>query len=118
MNEDKPLGNLTLMLRVADAARADIALTPDRVYYRFATDESIEDGELPGLKDGFAEFAGRVLDELAARENETALADEIKVSVFINNRVSQQKISEQSLRRLVDALKETADEFAFLNGFC
>ena len=118
MSDDKPIGRLTLMVRAADTARADIALTPDRIYYRFATDESIEDGELPGTKEEFDSFCCRLLDSVAAREAETPLADEIKLSIFTDNHTTDIKVSEQSLRRMVNELKAIADEFAFLGGFC
>lgn len=118
MSEETPTGNLTLMFCVADAARADIALTSDRIYYRFATDESIEDGELPGIKEGFDKFVSQIIADISAREGETPLADEIKVSVFLSNRATAFDLSEESLRRIVNSLKAIADEFGFLNGFC
>lgn len=118
MSEEKPIGRLTLMVRASDTARADIALTPERIYYRFATDESIEDGELPGTKEDFDKFCHRLLDNAVAREDETPLADEIKLSIFTDNRTNNFKASEQSLRRIVNDLKSIAEEFAFLGGFC
>lgn len=118
MSEDKKIGRLTLMLMATDTARADIALTPDRIYYRFATDESIEDGELPGSKEDFDGLCRRLLSNATSRDTETPLSDEIKLSIFTDNRATDIKVSEQSLRRLVNELRAIAEEFAFLGGFC
>lgn len=118
MKDVKDCSRLTIMMRVADTARADIALTPDRVYYRFATEETIEDGELPAPKEAFATLAENIVSDAEAKEGETALGSEMKVEIYVDNRVSGIKISEQSLRRLVNCLKGVAEEFAFLGGFC
>ena len=118
MKDLKDSGRLTLMLRVADTARADIALTPERVYYRFATEETIEDGELPAPKDDFGGLVESIVGDVEAKDGETPLGNEMKVEIFIDNRVSGVNVSEQSLRRLVNRLKCVAEEFAFLRGFC
>ena len=106
------------MVAVSDTARADIALTPERIYYRFATDESIEDGELPAAKDDFTALAGRILSDVTARGNEKELAAELRLTVFVDNRKRDIAVSEESLRRMVEELRAVADEFTFLRGFC
>lgn len=104
-------------MAVADMARADIALTPERIYYRFATDESIEDGELPAAKEDFGALAAKILSSAEARADESPLGDGVKVTVFVDNRVTDIKFSEQSLKRMVSDLRNIAEEFAFLAGF-
>ena len=118
MSEVNDCKRLTLMLKVADEYRADIALTADRIYYRFATDESSEDGELPPAKENFGDLLMSIVNEATARPDEDELSPEVKVSVFLDNRISDIKISEQSLRRMVERLRDVAEEFAFLAGFC
>lgn len=118
MKDAKDCGRLTIMMRVADTARADIALTPDRIYYRFATDETIEDGELPAPKEDFGELVEALVSEAGAKDGETVIGSEMKVELYLDNRVSGINFSEQSLRRMVDRLKHIAEEFAFLGGFC
>lgn len=118
MNDRKECRRLTVMMRVADVARADIALTPDRIYYRFATDDSIEDGELPASKEDFGALAARLNECAVARENECQLKQDVGLSLFVDNRICDVKASEESLRRLVCELRRVADEFAFLAGFC
>ena len=118
MKDLKDCNRLTVMMRVADTARADIALTPERIYYRFATDDTIEDGELPAPKEDFSVLAESIVKDAEANEGETPLGDDMKVEIYVDNRVSSIKVSEQSLRRLINRLKGVAEEFAFLGGFC
>lgn len=109
---------LTIMLGVSDTARADIALTADRIYYRFATDESIEDGELPAAKEDFATLAARIVAKAEAEAEEALLPDDVRVTLFVDNRLHRATVSEKSLRRMVDELCGIAEEFMFLRGFC
>lgn len=118
MNRQNGINRLTVMMRISDVARADIALTADRIYYRFATDDSIEDGELPPAKEDFNILADRLVSDLKANENECAINSEVKVDIFVNNRLSDINISEESLARFISRLCSLADEFGFLRGFC
>ncbi len=112
------MNRLTLMFRYGDEARADVAITPDKVYYRFATDDSIEDGELPPLKTDFETFAGSIVENIKAKNGENNIDEQMKVEIFVDNRILQTDLSQQSLRRTVEMLYDEADEFAFLQGFC
>ena len=107
---------LTIMLRVADVARADIMLVPERVYYRFVTEDSLEDGELAAVPD-FAAVASELIEAAKAAEGEKSLADGMLMQVFVNNRLSTDAVSEQCLRRMVNCLLPIAAEFQFLHGF-
>ncbi len=104
------------MMRVEDRARADLALTPERTYYRFATDSSIEDGDLPAIAD-FETAATALLEAVKGADDEKPLTGDMKVQIFVNNRLDNSLITEQSLRRLVSSLEPHAAEFAFLRGF-
>ena len=53
-NTDINIDRITFML-ASDDARCDATLTPEKIYYRFLTEDSLEDGELPGLRDKFQE---------------------------------------------------------------
>ena len=118
MTELADCKRLTLMVRVADVARSDIALTPARIYYRFATDDAIEDGELPPVKEDFRTLVTRLVNAAASKDGESKLGQDVRLSVFVDNRLSDLDTSEESLRRLVGELRAVADEFAFLSGFC
>ncbi|MDO4319610.1 MAG: hypothetical protein Q4C34_03445 [Bacteroidales bacterium] len=109
---------LTMMVRIDDTARADIALTPERTYYRFATDSSIEDGELAAVQGDFATVAAAIVEAAAARDGEPALPADVKIQIFVNNRLISTPASDLSLRRVVDLLQPLAAEFTFLRGFC
>ena len=107
---------LTLMFRVDDSARADLAITPTRTYYRFATEGSIEDGELGAVADFDAAMA-EIIDAAMPRPEETPLGADVKFQLFVNNRLAPETPTEESLRRVVDALQPLHAEFAFLKGF-
>lgn len=110
------INRITLMLKVDDTARADIALTPDRTYYRFATDSSIEDGELAAVKN-FDSIADEIVDAAHPRDSETGLASDVKLQLFINNRLTPGKPTEESLRRILKVVVPISPEFTFLEGF-
>lgn len=109
---------LTLMVRVDDTARADIALTPERTYYRFATDNSIEDGELAPVSSDFHTVAAQIVQAAAPCEGERPLAPDVRVQVFVDNRLDPAAgTTEEALCRLIDAVAPLAAEFAFLRAF-
>lgn len=112
------MNRLTLMFRYGDEARADVAITADKVYYRFATDDSIEDGELPAFKTDFEKLTSELTEAMKASEGEDEIDGEMKVEIYTDNRKSSTCVSRQSLRRAVEILTYEADEFAFLRGFC
>lgn len=107
---------ITLMMRAGDMARADIALTDERTYYRFATDSSIEDGQIAAV-DNFEIQMAEVIGAYPARDGETPLDPDMRFQLFVNNRLEGAAPSEQSLRRVVDICSAWAPEFAFLRGF-
>lgn len=108
--------SMTIMMMVADTARADLAFAPDRTYYRFATDSSIEDGSLAACAD-VGKLAADVLAAAAGDDGEAPLPSDVRVQIFVNNRLQSLRFSEASLRRLVGLLDPLAAEFTFLRGF-
>lgn len=107
---------ITLMIKVEDTARADIALTPERSYYRFATDSSIEDGELAAVAD-FQATAESIIAAAKPLNNETPLSDDVKLQLFVDNVLNREAPSEQSLSRIISIADGLFPEFSFLNGF-
>lgn len=107
---------ITLMVRVDDTARADIALTPERSYYRFATESSIEDGELTAVAD-FAAAAAAIVDAYMPHDGEQPLATDMRLQLFVNNRLAPEPPTEQSLARVIDTVIPLHPEFTFLAGF-
>lgn len=110
------INRLTLMMKVEGTARADIALTPDRTYYRFATDSSIEDGEL-GAVDNFEALSAELIDAAMPKDGETPLPADVKLQLFVNNRLAPERPTEQSLRRILRVIVPVFPEFSFLEGF-
>lgn len=106
------------MIGVSDIARADIAMTPERTYYRFATDESIEDGDLPASKADFQKTVCEILASAESAQKENDLNKDVKVTIFVDNRLKDITVSEESLKRMVNSLCGIAEEFMFLRGFC
>lgn len=108
--------NLAVMIMVNDTARADVSLTPSRTYYRFATDSSIEDGQIAPVAD-FADITAKVCEAITARSGERPLPRGVRIQLFDDNRLSRIEVSEESLRRAVAILDGLAPEFTFLRGF-
>lgn len=104
------------MFAADDIARADILLSADRIYYRFATDDSIEDGQLPPYKGDFAAFANEIVSEL---DNAKSTGDDsVKMTVFVDNKLATNTTDCETIAKTVATLCTVADEFAFLRGFC
>jgi hypothetical protein len=109
---------ITFMLKIEDNARADVAMTPDKTYYRFATLDTLEDGELPGLNEKFGNFAEDLLSSFNAGVGASADISPVKFTLFVNNRVAQPVIlNNDTLRKFVSTLADKYDEFGFLAGF-
>ena len=108
--------HVTVMMRIDDTARADISLTPDRSYYRFATDSSIEDGQLAPIA-GFEHVAQAVVDAARPLEGERPLPSDLRFQLFVNNVLTPAGATEESLSRVVEVLSPLTPEFSFLQGF-
>jgi hypothetical protein len=112
------IDRITFMLKIEDNARADVAMTPDKTYYRFATTDSLEDGELPGMGDKFGTFAEQLLASFNAGVGTTASIEPVKFTLFVNNRIANPVIlNNDTLRAFVNKLESAHDEFGFLSGF-
>jgi len=112
----RDINRITIMVRVDDTARADLALTPERSYYRFATDSSIEDGELAAVAD-FSATAAAIVDAYMPGNDETPLPADLRMQLFVNNRLASETPTEQSLTRILDTIIPLHPEFNFLTGF-
>lgn len=109
---------VSFMLSVADVARADVTMTPDKTYYRFMTEDSLEDGELPGLKEEFEPLVTRALEGFKAGVGVSSPTDPVKLGLFINNRkVIPEILNNSTLARFIDVMKRAYAEFIFLEGF-
>lgn len=106
------------MLSVEGTARADVMLTADRTYYRFATVDSVEDGELPGHPDTFDAFAGELLAVFNDSTSDGAPIDPVRFTIFVNStRVTPLTLNNDTLRTFIEKMARYAEEFAFMRGF-
>lgn len=118
MNSEPSVDRLSFMLSVPDAARADVTMTPERTYYRFMTEDSLEDGELDGLHEKFGEFISETLGSFRAGVGVSAPIDPVRLNMFVNNRkVEPEVLNNTTLRMFIRALMKGHDEFAFFGGF-
>ena len=120
MNEQvtAAVDRVSFMLSVTDVARADVTMTPEKTYYRFMTEDSLEDGELPGLKDDFAPTVSKAIEGFKAGVGVSSPTDPVKFSLFLNNRkVIPEILNNGTLARFLDVLKTVYAEFSFLEGF-
>lgn len=108
--------NITVMLMAGDEARVDIAITPARTYYRYATDSSIDDGELD-VVENFETVAQSIVEAASPRDGEQPLDGGVRLQFFVNNRISSGRPTVQSLDRLIGVLMPLAAEFSFLKDF-
>lgn len=112
------INRISFMFSVENRARADVMLSSDRTYYRFATEDSMEEGELPGNPEHFDEFARELLDVFRAGVGVNASTDPVHFTLFVNNtRVTPEVLNNDTLRRFICRMARYADEFAFLRGF-
>lgn len=107
---------LTLMLSIPDKARADVMISPERVYYHFATEDAIEDGDLPGSGDRIEPVCTRILDALQTREEETELPA-VKLQLYVDNALKPCAWSRQSLLRAIEQLTTLGEPLAFMRAF-
>lgn len=108
---------LAVMISIPGAGRADVMLTAERVYYRFATTDTVEDGDLPGLRERYQVVEARVLELLSPREGEQA-AEGVRADVFVDNvRATPKPLTSQALGRLAAELAVIDDVFVFLQSF-
>lgn len=109
-------GKIVVMIMVDDVARADLLLSSSRTYYRFATDSSIEDGELKGIE-RFESIAGDILDVVSGEVESGDVSHDVRLQLYFDNRLMPFKATEESLGRLIDILSALFPEFGFLRGF-
>lgn len=104
------------MLSIPDKARADVMISPERVYYHFATEDAIEDGDLPGPGDRIEAVCTRILDALQAKDDEAELSD-VKLQLYVDNALKPCQWSRLSLLRAIDQLVTLGDPLAFMRAF-
>ena len=109
------MDSLEITLSVPDRARADVLVTNDRIYYRFATPDTLDQGDLPGLKGDTPAMLDRIAKACTADGN-LIPPEELKITVKTDDTLLH-TISESALREIVGILQEIDEVFLFLRGF-
>ncbi len=104
------------MLSIPERARADIMISPDRVYYHFATEDAIEDGDLPGPGDRIEPVCTRILEALTARGDEQPV-EGVKLQLYVDNALTPCTWSRESLLRATEQLSTFGPAMEFLRNF-
>ncbi len=110
----------TLMISVRDKARADIAVSADRIYYRFATADTVDEGDIPEPGEQLDLLVARLADAMRPLEGESPIADDdFSAKLFVDNKLQPNpNLTPEAVRRLANLLRAHDDAFAFILGFC
>lgn len=124
---------ITIMILVPDRARADVMFCAERAYYHFATDDTTDDGDLPGPGDRIEEFGNSLLDALTPRSGETPLSGStahdptlnsdgspvVRVRVFVDNveYKLQSPLTDGALSRLTKIISAYDEALGFISQF-
>ncbi len=112
--------SIYITIAVDNTARADVLLTSSRAYYRFATTDTCEEGEMPYCNS--AEIFDSINQTLSTNEQEP-MPHDVKCIVTItsngNNKTKydNENISLTAYNLLINTLSRISDEFMFVRGF-
>ncbi len=110
--------SISITFSVENTARADVMLTSSRIYYRFATIDTCEEGDIP-FND--IELIKRIEQTIRTSDSELMPCD-VKCNITINTKSSEQmfdnnNISLTTYNSLINILSRISDEFLFIRGF-
>ena len=112
---------LTISLSVENVARADIQFNSSRVYYRFATIDTCEDGSIP-YNDTDNTIA-QITQQLLTNSDIDLMPKDVlcEISISLNNNIintfNNSNISRTAYDSLINILSRISDEFIFIRGF-
>ena len=112
--------SFSITLSVENTARADVMLTSSRAYYRFATIDTCEEGDIP--YENIVEVFDKIGQALDSNDSKPMPSD-VKCIISItnddnsNNEYNNQNISLSAYNNLINILSRISDEFMFIRGF-
>ena len=111
--------SISITLSVENTARADVMLTSSRAYYRFATIDTAEEGEIPYEN---ATEVLRGINQALTTISEPMPQDVRCIVAIINNDKSKigydnNSISLSAYNSLINILSRISEEFMFIRGF-
>lgn len=114
------ISTISISLSVENVARADVLLTTTRAYYRFATIDTCEEGDMPY---GNACDVFNKIEQAIATHSTTQMPQDVKCVITITNdddsknNYNNSNISLYSYNSLINILSRINDEFMFIRGF-
>ena len=114
------INSFSITLSVENTARADVMLTSSRAYYRFATIDTCEEGDMP--YENAVEVFDKINQALSTTDSEPMPID-VKCIISIINKdktktdYNNQNISLSAYNSLINILSRISDEFMFIRGF-
>lgn len=105
---------------VKNSARADVMLTHSRAYYRFATTDTCEDGEIPF--NNALEIFNKIIQTLNTFDFES-MPNDVQCAVTISDEdnthleYNNNNISQSAYNSLINILSRIGNEFIFIRGF-
>lgn len=112
--------SITITFSVKETARADVLFTNSRAYYRFATIDTCEEGEIPC--NNTLDIFDRIISALTSHDAEP-MPHDVMCSVTISNEDSQtikynnNSISQSAYNSLINIISQICTEFMFIRGF-
>lgn len=110
--------SISITFSVENTARADVMLTSSRIYYRFATIDTCEEGDIP-FND--IELIRRI-EQTIQTSDSVLMPCDVKCNITISTKNSEQmfdnnNISLTTYNSLINILSRISDEFLFIRGF-
>ena len=114
------IDSITITLSVENTARADVMLSSLRAYYRFATIDTCDEGDMP--YENAVEVFDKINQALSTTDSEP-MPNDVKCIISIINKdktktdYNNQNISLSAYNSLINILSRISDEFMFIRGF-
>lgn len=114
------INSISISFSAKDTARADVMLTTTRAYYRFATIDSCEEGEIP-FNNALENFS-KIKQALNSSDAEPMPQDvkcAVRISDIYNTHIeyNNNNISQSAYNSLINITSRINDEFTFIRGF-
>ena len=115
--------SIELSFLVPNTAKAEMLITPSRIFYCFATCDTREDSELPISADQFVELSSKIDEALTVAHEVAQPIDGMQCHVKISNggdlvtTYDNSTLSLATVRNIISALTRFSEDFIFLRGF-
>lgn len=114
--------SIEITFLVPEVAKAELLITPNRIYYCFATTDTREDSEMPLTANSYNSLLDEILNILKQDDTDNK-CEGMRFNIKITNTqlkestITGSDLSNSKIRQIINLLTPLADEFAFLKGF-